>query len=704
MLAYIDDVIVLGKTFDEHVANLREVFQWFRANHLKLKPKKCSLFCKEVDFLGRTVSRDGVSIANNKVEALLSWPVPTNTTQVEAFLGFINCHREFIPKMAEMAEDLYRLTGKAEFHWGPDQQRAFKSLKEAMVVAPVLAYPNSDDPFLLDTDASDKALGAELSQCQNGVERVIGYASFSLTPCQRRYCTTRKELLAVVRGTRHFRHYVYGRKFTVRTDHQSLTWLLWFKLLDGQLARWSEELSQYDMVLIHRPGVKHQNADGLSRIPHGPVCDCYEAGKEPTSLPCGGCDYCVRVHQQWDRFERDVDDVVPLAIRSLGTATEEPPAEQWLPSRSPTELRELQLADSDLLPIIRWLEEGVEPPQGQLFVRSAATKHLWRCRSQLSLRQGVLYYRWELSGRVHIKLVAPLGLRDEILYLAHDVRSASHQGQDRTLGRVRASFFWPSLSLDVALYVRTCAVCSKNKKPRIKARAGQTSYHAGVPMERVHLDILGPLVQSDAGNRYVLMMVDQFTKWVECIPLPDQTAERLAEAAPSNSVPCSVERYNRTLLQAIRCLLPERQSSWDARMALRAGVNRTTGFSPNLMMLGREVLSPLELVTGVSAENLHEQEPAQYVRELLQRMKSVHDEARRHVGLVQRAQKKTYDLHLYERSYEKARFGLPTQCSRTGRSEQKAAAHLHRASHCYPGSFPCPLSRGKPETVVCAPS
>ena len=701
LLAYIDDVIVLGKTFDEHIANLREVFRRFRANHLKLKPKKCSLFCKEVDFLGRTVSRDGVSIANNKVEAVLSWPVPTNTTQVEAFLGFINYHREFIPKMAEMAEGLYRLTGKAEFCWGPDQQRAFKSLKEAMVVAPVLAYPNSDDPFLLDTDASDKALGAELSQCQNGVERVIGYASFSLTPCQRRYCTTRKELLAVVRGTRHFRHYVYGRKFTVRTDHQSLTWLLRFKLLDGQLARWSEELSQYDMVLIHRPGVKHQNADGLSRIPHGPVCDCYEAGKEPTSLPCGGCDYCVRVHRQWDRFERDVDDVVPLAIRSLGTATEEPPAEPWLPSRSPTELRDLQLADPDLLPIIRWLEEGVEPPQGQLFVRSAATKHLWRCRSQLSLRQGVLYYRWELSGRVHIKLVAPLGLRDEILYLAHDVRSASHQGQDRTLGRVRASFFWPSLSLDVALYVRTCAVCSKNKKPRIKARAGQTSYHAGVPMERVHLDILGPLVQSDAGNRYVLMMVDQFTKWVECIPLPDQTAERLAEAALHNffcrlglplqihtdqgrnftgrvfSDLCArlqiaktrttpyrpnangqVERYNRTLLQAIRCLLPERQSSWDAHlplvgMALRAGVNRTTGFSPNLMMLGREVLSPLELVTGVSAENLHEQEPAQYVRELLQRMKSVHDEARRHVGLVQRTQKKTYDLHLHERSYEK---------------------------------------------------
>ena len=270
LLAYIDDIIVLGKTFDEHVTNLREVFQRFRTNNLKLKPKKCSLFCKEVDFLGWTVSREGVSIAHGKVEAVLSWPVPINTTQVEAFLGFVNYHREFIPKMAEVAEDWYRLTGKAEFHWGPDQQRAFESLREAMVVAPVLAYPNSDDPFLLDTDASDKALGAELSQCQDGVERVIGYASCSLTPCQRRYCTTRKELLAVVRGTRHFRHYIYGRRFTVQTDHQSLTWLLRFKLLDGQLARWSEELSQYDMVLIHRPGVKHQNADGLSRIPHGP--------------------------------------------------------------------------------------------------------------------------------------------------------------------------------------------------------------------------------------------------------------------------------------------------------------------------------------------------------------------------------------------------------------------------------------------------
>ena len=138
-----------------------------------------------------------------------------------------------------------------------------------MVRAPVLALPNATDPFILDTDASDKYVGAELIQIQEGEERAVAYGSLTSTPEQQKYCTTRKELLAIIRFSRQFRHYLLGRHFTARTDHNSLTWLMNFKEPQGQLARWLEELSQFNMEIQHRPGKKHTNADASSRIPGG---------------------------------------------------------------------------------------------------------------------------------------------------------------------------------------------------------------------------------------------------------------------------------------------------------------------------------------------------------------------------------------------------------------------------------------------------
>ena len=190
---------------------------------------------------------------------------------------------------------------------------AFDELKEALTNPPVLTLPNSYDSFIFDTDASDFCIGAELIQVQDGQERVIAYSSFTLTTEQKNYCTTRKELLSIVRFTRQFRHYLLGRIFTVRTDHSSLTWLLKFKDPQGQLARWMEELSQYNMVVKHRSGSKHGNADALSRIPDRLTpCASYVAGIKPADLPCGGCHYCLRADQQWSDFTRDVDEAVSL--------------------------------------------------------------------------------------------------------------------------------------------------------------------------------------------------------------------------------------------------------------------------------------------------------------------------------------------------------------------------------------------------------
>ena len=170
----------------------------------------------------------------------------------------------------------------------------------------------------MDTDASNHAIFAELLQVQNGVERLIGFGSFVLDSAQRNYCTTRKELLAVVRFTRHFKQYLLGRRFTLRTDHNSLLWLMGFKNIEGQLAMWIEELAVYNKEIVHRPSKKHVNADGLSRIPDPLVqCKYYSYGCDVQDLPCGGCKYCVRANEQWDRLHDEVDDVFPLAVRHI---------------------------------------------------------------------------------------------------------------------------------------------------------------------------------------------------------------------------------------------------------------------------------------------------------------------------------------------------------------------------------------------------
>ena len=156
------------------------------------------------------------------------------------------------------------------------------------------------------------------------MESPVAFASKSLKPEQRRYCTTRKELLAVVTFTRQFRHYLLGRPFLIRTNRHSLIWLTHFKNPVGQLARWIEELGQYDFSIIHRCGRLHGNADGLIRMADDiEVCDSYHSGSRLEDLPCypDGCHYCRRAHEQWNRFDIEVDDVIPLSIRNIGVGT-----------------------------------------------------------------------------------------------------------------------------------------------------------------------------------------------------------------------------------------------------------------------------------------------------------------------------------------------------------------------------------------------
>ena len=287
VLCYLDDVIVFGNTFDEHLRNLGLVLGKFREAGLKLKPSKCDFFKRQIHFLGFNVSAEGLSLCEEGVAPIVSLKFPTNVTDMRSFLGMVNYYRQFIKGCGLIAAPLYAMTGKGvKVEATPAALEAFQKLKDALCSAPILALP-LDDPsakFVLDVDASDMGAGAVLSQYQNGVLKVVSYASKSFDRAQRGYCVTRRELAAFIFGLQTFRSYLLARDFEVRVDYHALLFLESAKEPIGQAARYLDFMSQFRYKIQYRPGEKHGNADSLSRIS---PCDLDEGE------PCKQCSKIV---------------------------------------------------------------------------------------------------------------------------------------------------------------------------------------------------------------------------------------------------------------------------------------------------------------------------------------------------------------------------------------------------------------------------
>ena len=214
------------------------------------------------------MAEQGVATDPAKVERVSNWPVPESSGEVKSFLGLASYYRRFAPGFARIARPLYQLTEPTkDFEWTNECQQAFDQLKELLTFSPVLAYPKQEGLFILDTDASNHGIGAVLSQEQGGVERPMAYSSRTLSKSERNYCTTRRELLAIVEFTKLHRHYLQGSQFLVRTDHAPLRSILETKDPEGQLARWISFLSTIQFEIEYQEGKRHNNTDALSRRP-----------------------------------------------------------------------------------------------------------------------------------------------------------------------------------------------------------------------------------------------------------------------------------------------------------------------------------------------------------------------------------------------------------------------------------------------------
>ena len=238
-LIYLDDVLIVGHNFEEHLNNLKEVLNAIQNAGLKLKPSKCHFGQRSVKFLGFQIADTGLAPDPEKVKAIKEYPVPKDLTELRRFIGMISYYRHFISGFSDIAHPLHRLLQKdAKFEWNQSCQNSFESLKEQLISSPILGFPDTDKDYVLYTDASDVGIGAVLTQeDENGTERVISFASKAFSGSEKNWTTTEKEAFAVVWALQYFHPYVYGRHVTVFTDHRALQWLKAMKHPNGKLAR-----------------------------------------------------------------------------------------------------------------------------------------------------------------------------------------------------------------------------------------------------------------------------------------------------------------------------------------------------------------------------------------------------------------------------------------------------------------------------------
>lgn len=269
VFVYLDDIIIATSTFEKHLEILAEVYSRLQSANLTINIDKCQ-FCREsLSFLGFVVDKDGLRTDPAKVKSILEAPVPKNTTEVRRVLGLLQYYRRFIKDFSTISAPITALLHGQQkgqpIVWSSEADHAFKTLKQQLTSAPLLASPDFSRPFFIQTDASDVGIGAVLFQEDDGFEHPIAYASRSLSKTERKFTVTEKECLAVLFGVEHYRPYVEGTRFTVLTDHASLLWLTRLKDPVNRLARWCLRLSQFGFVIRHRKGSLNVPADFLSR-------------------------------------------------------------------------------------------------------------------------------------------------------------------------------------------------------------------------------------------------------------------------------------------------------------------------------------------------------------------------------------------------------------------------------------------------------
>ena len=528
VLAYLDDVIVFSNTLEEHLQHLEEVFQRLAAAGLKLKLSKCEFFMKQLQFLGHTVSAEGIQPDFDKIRVICEMPHPQCVKDVRAFLGMCGYYRRYVPNFADIAAPLVDLTRKnMQFRWSGDCQKAFDFLKTKLTESPILVHADLTKPYRLYTDASDYAIGAILAQIgEDGEEHVIHYLSQQLSRTQRRWAVIEKEAWALVTALRKFRQYLLGAKFTVYTDHKPLKSLFTAEMKNARIQRWGILISEYNCDIQYREG-RRMKADFVSRI-RGPC----GSGDDPDA-PAPAGNLCPVSNEAGPSVDHDATLHVYgcEAVDTSDSSSEDESDENDSSEDTESGCKDLP-SDLNALRKLQRLDPDLGEVYEQLLVGETSGR-----TSDYTLEDEVLY---KIASPVkhdqehHLQLVVPRLLVPGVLYMMHDKHG--HLGVDKTHDLIRHRYFWPNSYRDTHAYINKCFVCAQRKLKALRVPI-QSMPVPNAPFMTVAMDLQGPFPETENGDRYILSLVCLFSGWPEAFPIPNKNADTIARALLTEFIP-----------------------------------------------------------------------------------------------------------------------------------------------------------------------
>ncbi len=465
--AYIDDIIIFSPDYKTHINHVITVLKLLRSAGLYAKLEKCEFFVSFIDFLGHRISGEGIHMDPNKVSSILNWPTPTNVKEVQSFIGLANYYRRFIPNFAKIAHPLHKLLKKnTKFLWSPETQSSFDNLKSKFVSAPILIYPNREIPFQVETDSSNFAIGAILSQVspQDNMVHPVAFFSRSLTATERNYPIYDKELLAIVSALETWRHLLKGstKPFKIFSDHRNLLYQKKPEKMSQRLVRWALFLSEFNFVIVYRSGSSNGKPDALSR--RADYAANYNSSSEIPFNVLRPENFCALV----------------TSISSLN--------ESFLSEYKTDEFynKICDYLDNKKLPI----------PHPQI--------------DKFSLSNSFLLF--------NSKIYVPSKCRPSVLKICHDSPSAGHFGTKKTISLISRDFWWPSLYNDVKDYIRSCETCCRSKSSRHKPYGLLNSLEIpDHPWSSIAMDFITDLPSAD-GFTCIFVVIDRLTKMCHLIP------------------------------------------------------------------------------------------------------------------------------------------------------------------------------------------
>ena len=468
VVVFMDDIELTGATEEQHLERLDQVLQRLQDHGLRLQKNKCEFMKDRVEYLGHVIDKDGIHPLPSKVQAITEAPAPTNVSELRSYLGMVQYYARFLPSLATILSPLHQLLkDKTPWEWTPECQQAFLKTKELLTSARVLTHFDSSRPVRLECDASSTGLGAVIShEMPDGSHRPVAFASRTLTPAERNYAQIEKEALGLIFGVKKFHEYLYGRHFTLVTDHKPLLTILGSKkgvptLAAARMQRWALILAAYDYNLEFRKTEEHANADMLSRLP---LDGDTTAAEEPV-------------------FSVTVTDELPITSQQIREATRKDPV----------------LSKVWSLTLNGWPSHA-DPEIQPYFSR----------RSELSVEDGVIL--WGL------RVIIPAPMRERLLDELHE----EHPGMFRMKALARSHVWWPGIDQDIERKVKSCQSCVKTSSNPPTA-ALQPWTWASKPWQRIHIDF------AEYEGEYYFVVVDAHSKWPEVFRMKSTTTEKTIE-------------------------------------------------------------------------------------------------------------------------------------------------------------------------------